>query len=63
VGAVQDRDTVPGQAGAAGQQGRLVGLDLQQVVGLLVGDQELGGLRVGLQRVGGDDRPGQVEPL
>jgi hypothetical protein len=35
AGAVQHGNAVPGQAGAAGQQGRLVGLDLQQVVGLL----------------------------
>jgi hypothetical protein len=40
---------VPGQAGAAVQQGRLVGLDDEQIVGLLAGDQELGGLRVDLQ--------------
>jgi hypothetical protein len=63
TGAVQHGDPVPGQAGAAVQQGRLVGLDLKQVVGALVADQELGGLRVGVERVGGDDRPGQVEPL
>jgi hypothetical protein len=61
TGAIQHGNTVPGQAGAARQQGRLVGLDDKQVVGLLVGDQELGSLRVGLQRVGGDHRPGQVE--
>jgi hypothetical protein len=40
TGAVQDRDAVPGQALAAGQQGGLVGRDLEQVVGVLVGDQE-----------------------
>jgi hypothetical protein len=31
-------------------------------VGLLAAYQELG-LRMGLQRVGGDHRPGQVEPV
>jgi hypothetical protein len=36
------------------QQGRLVGLDHEQVVRLLLGHQELGGLRVGLERIGGD---------
>jgi hypothetical protein len=30
-------------------------------VGVLVTDQELGGLRVGLQRVGGDHGPGEVK--
>jgi hypothetical protein len=54
---------VPGQAGAAFQQDGLVGLDDEQVVGLLSGDQELGGVGVGLQRVGGDHHPGQVEPV
>jgi hypothetical protein len=39
---------MPGQAGAAVQQGGLVGLDTEQVVGLLVGDQELGGGGVGV---------------
>ena len=52
---------VPGQAGAAVQQRGLVGLDGQQVVGLLAGDQELGGVGVGVQRVGGDHRAGQVQ--
>jgi hypothetical protein len=61
AGAVQDRDAVPRQAGAAGQQGRPVGLGPKQVVGLLVPDQELGGLRMGLQRVGGGHQPGQVQ--
>jgi hypothetical protein len=30
-------------------------------VGLLAGHQELGGIGVGLQRVGGDHRAGEVE--
>jgi hypothetical protein len=29
-------------------------------VGLLAGDEELGGVGLGLQRVGGDHHPGQV---
>jgi hypothetical protein len=53
---------LPGQGGAVVQQGGLVGLDDEQVVGLLAGDQELGGVGVALQGVGGDD-PGQVQPL
>jgi hypothetical protein len=48
AGAVQDGDAMPGQAGAAVQQRGLVGLDDKQVVGLLAGHQELGGVRVGL---------------
>jgi hypothetical protein len=50
AGAVAHGQVVPGQSGAAVQQGGLVGLDGQQVVGLLVGDQELG-VGVGVQRV------------
>ena len=56
AGAVGDRDAVPRQALAAGQQGGLVGLDLKQVVGLLAGHQKLVG-------VGGDDRVGPVEAV
>jgi hypothetical protein len=51
TGAVQLGDAVPRQALAAVQQGGLVDLDLKQVVRLLAGDQELGGLGVGLERV------------
>jgi hypothetical protein len=61
AGTVQDRDAMPGQTGAAVQQHRLIGLDNQQVVGLLAGHQELGGVRVGLQRVSGDHDTGQVQ--
>jgi hypothetical protein len=61
AGAVGDRDAVPGQDGAAFQQVGLVDLDDQQVV--LLGYQELGGVGVGVQRVGGDDRPGKVQPV
>ena len=52
TGAVQLGDTVPGQALAAVQQGRLVGLDLEQLVRVLLGHQELGGLGVGLVPIG-----------
>src|SRR4029453_15817374 len=61
AGAVQHGDVVPGQGGAAVQQRGLVGLDGEQVVGLLLGHQELGGIRVGVQRVGGDHRAGKVQ--
>jgi hypothetical protein len=63
AGGIQDWDSVPGQALAAGQQGGLVGLDREQVVGLFTGDQELGRVRMGVEGVGGDHRPGQVEPV
>jgi hypothetical protein len=60
AGAVQHRDAVPGQAGAAVQEPGLVGVDTEQVVGLLVADQELGRVGVGVQRVGGHDHAGKV---
>jgi hypothetical protein len=59
--AVQHGDVVPGQAGAAGQQRRLVGLHGEQVVRLLAGHEELGRVGVGVQRVGGHDQAGKVQ--
>jgi hypothetical protein len=44
AGTIGDWDAMPGQTLQAGQQGGLVGLDGEQVVGLLVSDQELGGV-------------------
>src|SRR4029453_12935819 len=61
AGPVQDGDVVPGQALAAVQERGLVGLNDQQVVGLLSGDQEGGGVGVGVQRVGGDHGAGQLQ--
>ena len=61
TGAVQDGHAVPSKAGAAFQQQRLVGLDGEQVVGLLAGHQEGGGVGVGVQGVGGHDHPGKVQ--
>src|SRR6266508_6147243 len=46
AGAVQHRHAMPGQAGAAVQQHRLIGLDGEQVVRLLGDHQELGSGRV-----------------
>jgi hypothetical protein len=63
AGAVQHRHVVPGQPLAAVQEGGLVGLDGEQVVRLLDGDQEVRSLGVGLERVGGDHRAGQVQAL
>jgi hypothetical protein len=60
-GPVQDGGVVPGQPGAAVQQGGLVGLDGDQVVGLRGGHEELGVFAVGVYRVGSDDRAGQVQ--
>jgi hypothetical protein len=54
---------VPGQPLAAAQEGGLVGLDGEQVVRLLDGDQEVRSLGVGLERVGGDHHTGQVQAL
>jgi hypothetical protein len=54
---------VPGQPLAAVQERGLVGLDGEQVVRLLDGDQEVCSLGVGLERVGGDHRAGQVQAL
>jgi hypothetical protein len=61
AGAVAHGHVVPGQPGAAVQQGGLVGLDNQQVVRLFLGDQELGGVGVGVQGIGGDHHPGKVQ--
>jgi hypothetical protein len=43
-------------------QGGLVGL-YQQVVGVLVGDQPIGVLTLGVEGVGGDDGVGEVQTL
>jgi hypothetical protein len=61
AGAVQHRHVTPRQAGAARQQGGLVGLDREQVVRMLLGHQELGCPGVGVEGVGGHDHAGQVE--
>jgi hypothetical protein len=61
AGAVGHGHAVPGQAGAAVQQRGLVGLDDEQVAGLLSGDQELGGLAVGLQGVCCDHHASKVQ--
>jgi hypothetical protein len=63
AGAVQHRHVVPGQPLAAVQEGGLVGLDGEPVVRLLDRDQQVRSLGVGLERVGGDHRAGQVQAL
>ena len=57
----RDRDAPPGQVLHLGVQARLVLLHHQDVMGPLAGDKELGVLALGVQRVGGDDVPGQVQ--
>jgi hypothetical protein len=61
AGTVAHGDVVPGQGGAAVQQDGLVGLDREQVMSLLAGDQELGGVGAGCAGVGGDHRPSKVQ--
>jgi hypothetical protein len=61
AGAVQDGNVVPGQTLTAVQQHRLVGLDREPVVRLLAGDEALGGVAVGGQRIGGDHGAGQLQ--
>lgn len=55
-----NRDTPPGQVLDLRMQARLVLAHDQDVVRLLLGDQELRVLALGVQRVGGDDAGGQV---
>jgi len=61
AGAVQHGDVAPGQRGQLCLQARLVALDDEQVLGLLVGDEELGVLPLGMHRVSGDDHAGKVQ--
>src|SRR4051812_13077965 len=49
------------QAGDGGVQGRLVALNDEQVVGVLVFGEVAGGLDLGVQGVQGHDLPGQVK--
>ena len=61
AGAVQHRHLMPGQPLAALQQCGPVGLDREQVVRVLEGDQELRSLPGRVQRVGGDHGAGQLQ--
>jgi len=62
AGSVQHGHLVPGQPLAAAQQRGLVGLDTEQVVGLLAGDEEPGGVGVGVQRIGRHHGPVNSSP-
>ena len=57
------RDLPPGQPLELGVQAGLVLFHDEDVVGVLRGDQELGVRALGVQRVRGDDMPGQVQRL
>jgi len=63
AGVVGDRDLAPGQGGELVVEAGLVGFDDQQVGGVLVGDQPVGVLTLGVHGVGGQDPPGQVQAL
>jgi hypothetical protein len=52
---------VPGKPLAALRERGPVGLDREQIVRVLDGDQEVRGVAGGLQRIGGDDRSGQLQ--
>ena len=61
AGVEAGRDLPPGQVLELGVQAGLVLLHDQDVVRVLLGDQELGVLTLGVHRVGGDHSPGQVQ--
>jgi hypothetical protein len=63
VDGVGDGDVAPRQRLELLLQRGLVGLDDQQVGGVLVGDQPFGVLTLGVQGVGGDDGVGEVQSL
>jgi hypothetical protein len=51
------------QGGQLAMQGGLVGLYDQDVGGVRGGDQPVGVVAMGVQCVGGDDPPGEVQPI
>ena len=63
AGTVGDGDLAPGEAGELVVEGGLVGLDDQQVGGVLVGDQPVGVLALGVHGVGGDHGAGEVHAV
>ena len=63
AGVVGDGDLAPGQRPELLVQAGLVALHDQHVGGLLVGDQPVGMLTLGVHRIRGDDRAGEVQPL
>jgi hypothetical protein len=63
AGVVGDWDVPPWQGFELAVERGLVGLDEQQVGGVLVGDQPLGVLTLGVERIGGDDGVGEVQAV
>ena len=63
AGVVDDGYLAPRQGGELVVQGGLVGLDDQDVGGVLVGDQPVGVLTLGVHGVGGQHPAGQVQAL
>ena len=63
AGVVGDRDLVPGQGCELGMKGGLVALDSDQVMRAALGGQVLGVAALGVHRVRGDHRPGQVDAI
>jgi hypothetical protein len=63
AGVVGDRDVAPGQGGQLVVQGGLVGLDDQDVGGVLSVDQPVGVLALGVHGVGGHHPSGKVQAL
>jgi hypothetical protein len=61
VGLVSEREVMPGQSLELLVERGLVGLDDQQVGGVLLGDQPVSMSVLGVERVGGDDCVGQVQ--
>jgi hypothetical protein len=63
AGLVQHGDVWPRQRGELVAQAGLVGLDDQQVGGVLDAHQPVGMLTLGMEGVGGDHPPGKVQPV
>jgi hypothetical protein len=63
AGVVLGWDAAPGQGGELVVQGGLVALDDEQVGGVLGGDQPLGVLTLGVERVSGHHPTGKVQPV
>jgi hypothetical protein len=63
AGVIQDGDVAPGQASQLAVQGGLVGLHHHQVGGVFGGDQPLGMLALGVERIGGDHGGGEVQAV
>jgi hypothetical protein len=63
AGVVGEGDLAPRQGGELLVQGGLVGLDDQHIGGVLSGDQPVGVLVLGVERIGRDHGGGQVQAV